>query len=458
MAAAIERGDFDEARRLVEELARMTPDSPQVPVMNETIDRAQAAAQRTAREVADAVDRGEFTRSRALVAELAAIVPRSGRLAELESIIERARAAASAAERKALDAVAKALAAVDRGDHDARTASVEAARGYVAELASVTPRSRRVTELEGEIDRAELVPAMVRIRDGRFRMKIGGHYTRIAVKGFRFGKYEVTFRRIRPLCRRDAPEETGRRGLGPRAPSGHQRELEGGKRHMCSGCRTSLGTRYRLPTAAEWEYAARAGSTTEYPWGKKVGKNRANCKGCGSQWDRRQTAPVGSFHGNAWGLHDIVGNVYEWTCSTHATDYAARECTADKNWEEDKDAKKDSLMGLFQKKANSRVSAWRILEARRITTADLQGEQARADAQLRDDRLPSRFRLSVRRIQLSARATRKPLALNRMPVVPLSRVEERTPPGPSSHEPPRSTRRLQFPPSVQALPSRGASP
>ena len=70
--------------------------------------------------------------------------------------------------------------------------------------------------------------------------------------------------------------------------------------------------RYRLPTEAEWEYAARAGSVTAYSWGNEIGRNRANCRGCGSQWDGEKTAPVGSFSPNAWGLHDMHGNVWEW--------------------------------------------------------------------------------------------------------------------------------------------------
>ena len=72
------------------------------------------------------------------------------------------------------------------------------------------------------------------------------------------------------------------------------------------------GKEYRLPSEAEWEYAARAGTETAYSWGDAIGVNLANCGGCGSQWDGSKTAPVGSFGANAWGLHDMHGNVYEW--------------------------------------------------------------------------------------------------------------------------------------------------
>ncbi len=72
------------------------------------------------------------------------------------------------------------------------------------------------------------------------------------------------------------------------------------------------GAEYRLLSEAEWEYAARAGSETKYWWGDAIGKGQANCYGCGSEWDGRQTAPVRSFEANRFGLYDVHGNVQEW--------------------------------------------------------------------------------------------------------------------------------------------------
>jgi formylglycine-generating enzyme required for sulfatase activity len=82
------------------------------------------------------------------------------------------------------------------------------------------------------------------------------------------------------------------------------------------------GRTYRLLSEAEWEYAARAGSRTAYAWGDEIGAGLANCDRCGSAWDNKQTAPAGSFPPNAFGLHDMHGNVWEWTQDCYRDSYA----------------------------------------------------------------------------------------------------------------------------------------
>lgn len=76
---------------------------------------------------------------------------------------------------------------------------------------------------------------------------------------------------------------------------------------------TLTGKAYALPDEAQWEIAARAGTTTAYWWGDEPGGGHANCRECGSRWDGVSTAPVASFPPNPFGLYDMNGNVWSWT-------------------------------------------------------------------------------------------------------------------------------------------------
>ena len=130
---------------------------------------------------------------------------------------------------------------------------------------------------------------------------------------FAAGKYEVTFEEWDACvggggCGGYRPDDEGW-GRGSRPVINVSWEDAQAYAAWLSG---KTGENYRLLSEAEWEYAARAGTTTRYHWGDDIGRNRANCDDdvCGDSWD--YTAPVGSFAANGFGLHDVHGNVWEW--------------------------------------------------------------------------------------------------------------------------------------------------
>ncbi|WP_295448908.1 SUMF1/EgtB/PvdO family nonheme iron enzyme [uncultured Thiodictyon sp.] len=105
------------------------------------------------------------------------------------------------------------------------------------------------------------------------------------------------------------------------------------------------GKPYRLPTEAEWEYAARAGTATPFWTGDCIKTDQANYNGgdyngCGAGESRGQTVPVGSLPANPWGLHEVAGNVWEWTCSVYADSYGGQEQRCDGNNETKNDARR----------------------------------------------------------------------------------------------------------------------
>jgi len=83
------------------------------------------------------------------------------------------------------------------------------------------------------------------------------------------------------------------------------------------------GYKFSLPTEAQWEYACRAGTTTAYHFGDTLTPQQANF---GQDWDTGKTKDVGSYPSNAWGLHDMHGNVWEW-CLDWLGDYPSGAVT-----------------------------------------------------------------------------------------------------------------------------------
>jgi formylglycine-generating enzyme required for sulfatase activity len=189
------------------------------------------------------------------------------------------------------------------------------------------------------VDAATLAiePAMVDIPAGQFQMgdasgkgapnERPAH--RVSVKAFRMGKFEVTYREY------DAFADATGRARPPVIP-----ELDVGRAdnpvNMVSWqdavdysawLSAQTGKKFRLPSEAEWEYAARAGTTGDYYWGQDAANKYANIgladgvAGIGGADKWMSYAPVGQFPANPFGLHDVFGNVWEWTQDCNHDNY-----------------------------------------------------------------------------------------------------------------------------------------
>ena len=94
---------------------------------------------------------------------------------------------------------------------------------------------------------------------------------------------------------------------------------------FCAWLSKIEGKPCRLPTEAEWEYACRAGTTTPFSTGASIDAGQANIGQTKDGKLRATTVPVGSFAANAWGLHDMHGNVLEWCLDWHGPYDAAAQ-------------------------------------------------------------------------------------------------------------------------------------
>jgi uncharacterized protein (TIGR02996 family) len=126
-------------------------------------------------------------------------------------------------------------------------------------------------------------------------------------KGFFLGVYQVTQAQWQAVM-----------GSNPSRFKGDNWPMENVSWEDCQDCCRKLAERdgklYRLPTEAEWEYACRAGTTTEYSSGNGLEALRQVgwCNNDGNWGSAKKAKPVGQFQPNAWGLYDMHGNVWEW--------------------------------------------------------------------------------------------------------------------------------------------------
>ena len=162
-------------------------------------------------------------------------------------------------------------------------------------------------------------PEMMVIPEGKFRMgdiqgkhgkdELPVHEVHIR-RPLGISRYEITFDEYDAFAKttgRELPDDEGfGRGRQPVIRVSWNDALA-----YADWLSQQTGTRYRLPTEAEWEYAARAGTETVHWWGNEVKQGLANCVGCDSRWAGKQPAPVGSFKPNPFGLYDTAGNVSE---------------------------------------------------------------------------------------------------------------------------------------------------
>ncbi len=229
------------------------------------------------------------------------------------------------------------LAEAARAEEDVRIRAEEVAR-VDAERAAEERRkevTRQKAALAAASDAKNLVPrakpAMVSIAGGKFSMGCGAPdgacldaekpVHTVTVKSFKLSKHEVTFDQYDAFAAatgRAKPDDGGW-GRGSRPVINVNWEDANA---FVTWLAKQTREPFRLPTEAEWEYAARAGTSTVYLWGNEIGFGLANCTGCGSNFDGDRTSPVGTFAASKFGLHDMHGNVWEWVQDCWQDGYA----------------------------------------------------------------------------------------------------------------------------------------
>ena len=203
-----------------------------------------------------------------------------------------------------------------RGESD-RGLDTRQIRSRVAAAEAVSPSTGEAPKPGETFKDCDLCPEVVVVPPGDFTMgstdgEVEKPPHRVAIdKPFAIGRYEVTFAQwdacvAASACRSDIDDHGFGRGQRPVIDVSWD-EVQAYLKWLSGQTRQ----RYRLPSEAEWEYAARGGSRSAFPWGAAGGSGKANCDDC-SPDPARMTLPVGRFRPNAFGLFDTAGNAAEW--------------------------------------------------------------------------------------------------------------------------------------------------
>lgn len=170
----------------------------------------------------------------------------------------------------------------------------------------------------GELRDCPACPVLVALSPGGFTMGSSTsdpaerppHHVNIG-QPFAIGKYEVTVEQWNACADANACPKIGTNGSDAKNAPIRDVSWDDAQQYV-AWLSKSTGKSYRLPTEAEWEYAARGGTGSAYWWGDQMKKGNANCKDCGDPWSQEAPASVGSFAANPYGLHDMNGSVWEW--------------------------------------------------------------------------------------------------------------------------------------------------
>jgi formylglycine-generating enzyme required for sulfatase activity len=275
----------------------------------------------------------------------------NGRFAALaKARIERLQAAASApapgAAPTAPPAASKAQAAASQPAHAVAPSQPTPEHQHAASAMVATPtpapapapasvaatpkapdKSAANVPAAGESKDCAACPVMISLPAGSFTMGSNAgdiserppHHVTIGAP-FAIGKYAVTVDQWNACVAANAcPKLSSENGPDKNVPA---RDLSWDDvQQYIKWLGKVTGKPYRLPTEAEWEYAARGGTATPYWWGQQMRKGNSNCKGCGDPWHEERPENVGTFAANPYGLYDMGGNVWQWVSDCWHSSY-----------------------------------------------------------------------------------------------------------------------------------------